>query len=325
VLSLHSAAQPAGDTPRAITPQTIADTDYPLGALLANEQGRVRLNLTIAPDGRVADAQVAQSSGAPRLDQAAVLIAKSRWRYEPARRGGQAVTSTITTEVNWVSPLRPVTENLIEVQPLPQAAQPPQPPARMIEVPGLYPPMSMARGEQGVVGVRYLVREDGSIGDAQLASSSGFERLDTAAVQSVRERWRFQPARVNGMPAQAWRGALVAYNLLPSTSYGARLRCYARPTLAQESVMIAAEQSFSHFSQLDADRIMVWRMRPVREWTALWIRVGANGVVDDALMETRGGWMRVPTPIVGRLIEGRVYAPAAGTPCWYYDPIAITG
>ena len=50
------------------------------------------LRLTIREDGRVADIEIARSSGYDILDAAAVNAVK-RWRARPARRGGRSVST----------------------------------------------------------------------------------------------------------------------------------------------------------------------------------------------------------------------------------------
>jgi protein TonB len=48
------------------------------------------------------------------------------------------------------------------------------------------------------------VREDGSVANVELARSSGFPVLDESAARTVRESWRFIPARVDGTPVESW-------------------------------------------------------------------------------------------------------------------------
>jgi protein TonB len=60
----------------------------------------VRLALRIGADGRVEGAQVAASSGFPRLDQAALEAAR-RWRFRPATQGGVPVAATLPTAVHF--------------------------------------------------------------------------------------------------------------------------------------------------------------------------------------------------------------------------------
>jgi periplasmic protein TonB len=82
--------------------------------------------------------------------------------------------------------------------PLLQAADymtPPEPP--------VYPPASIANDEQGIVVLRALVANDGTVRELLLWQSSGFARLDKAAQMAVRQ-WQFIPAH-NGVMAQpAW-------------------------------------------------------------------------------------------------------------------------
>ncbi|HEY2446811.1 MAG TPA: TonB family protein [Rhizomicrobium sp.] len=63
-----------------------------------------------------------------------------------------------------------------------------------------YPLLSIAQNEQGVVLLDFLINEDGSIADVKVAKSSGYARLDGAAVDASRQRWRFDPVRVGGRP-----------------------------------------------------------------------------------------------------------------------------
>ncbi len=53
----------------------------------------MRLSLTISPDGNVIAANVAQSSGFPDLDDAAVNWVLGHWKYKPATHLGVAVAS----------------------------------------------------------------------------------------------------------------------------------------------------------------------------------------------------------------------------------------
>ncbi|HZY19375.1 MAG TPA: TonB family protein [Ramlibacter sp.] len=66
-----------------------------------------------------------------------------------------------------------------------------------------YPPMSKRLGEQGKVIVRVLIGTDGTAQKAEVAESSGFERLDQAAVNTVL-KWRYVPGRRGGVPETMW-------------------------------------------------------------------------------------------------------------------------
>lgn len=66
-----------------------------------------------------------------------------------------------------------------------------------------YPPVSKKLGEQGRVIVRVLIGVDGSPQKAELRSSSGFDRLDLAAVNTVL-KWRYVPGKRNGVVEAMW-------------------------------------------------------------------------------------------------------------------------
>jgi protein TonB len=66
-----------------------------------------------------------------------------------------------------------------------------------------YPQMSRRLGEQGAVVLRVMISPDGRAGEIQLSKSSGYARLDRAAIEAVRE-WRFVPALKGGRPVAAW-------------------------------------------------------------------------------------------------------------------------
>jgi protein TonB len=66
-----------------------------------------------------------------------------------------------------------------------------------------YPRLSKRMGEQGEVRLRVLVAVDGRVASVQLSRSSGFERLDEAALDSVKQ-WRFKPATQGGEPLETW-------------------------------------------------------------------------------------------------------------------------
>ena len=62
-----------------------------------------------------------------------------------------------------------------------------------------YPPASQDNGEEGTVTLLLAVQTDGSISDIRIARSSGYQRLDAAAVRSLRQA-KFQPATCHGKP-----------------------------------------------------------------------------------------------------------------------------
>jgi protein TonB len=66
-----------------------------------------------------------------------------------------------------------------------------------------YPPISKRLGEQGKVVVRVLIAADGSAQQAEIRQSSGFDRLDQAALQTVL-KWRYVPGKRAGVAEAMW-------------------------------------------------------------------------------------------------------------------------
>lgn len=65
-----------------------------------------------------------------------------------------------------------------------------------------YPRVSQRRGEQGRVVLRVLISPDGRVAQVKVQHSSGYERLDEAAVQAM-QRARFRPYTENGIAYKA--------------------------------------------------------------------------------------------------------------------------
>ncbi|MEO5659274.1 MAG: energy transducer TonB [Polaromonas sp.] len=104
------------------------------------------------------------------------------------------------------SPLNPAP---VAAEPAPVAA-----PAPKVELPSsnadylqnpkpAYPPMSRRLNEQGKVIVRVLIGANGQPQQSELGQSSGFSRLDQAALQTVMA-WRYVPGKRGGVAEAMW-------------------------------------------------------------------------------------------------------------------------
>lgn len=67
----------------------------------------------------------------------------------------------------------------------------------------VYPSVSRRLGEQGQVVLRVLVDVHGKAAQTQVEQSSGYRRLDEAAVTAVR-RAVFRPHQIDGKPVPVW-------------------------------------------------------------------------------------------------------------------------
>ena len=77
-------------TPARPVGGVIRPPPYPEQARRRNEQGRVLVRVEVASDGSPSSVSLAQSSGSPALDNAA-LVAVRQSRFSPATRGGVPV------------------------------------------------------------------------------------------------------------------------------------------------------------------------------------------------------------------------------------------
>jgi periplasmic protein TonB len=102
---------PSGPSVASVPPDGVTHTavprggyqvrpSYPSNARRLGIQGTTLLSVFVAVDGRVADVVVKQSAGHPDLDQAAADAVK-RWRFEPARRGNEAVSMWVLLPVEF--------------------------------------------------------------------------------------------------------------------------------------------------------------------------------------------------------------------------------
>ncbi len=76
-----------------------------------------------------------------------------------------------------------------------------------------YPLFARRMGVQGLVLLRVLVRANGSVAQVELAHSSGSPLLDSSAIQTVRDRWRFIPAQQHGAPVESWTEVPIRFVL----------------------------------------------------------------------------------------------------------------
>lgn len=76
---------------------------YPVDAMRNQEHGEVIIDASITADGIVQSATVEQSSGYRSLDAAAVSSVL-QWRFNPAKRDGKSVATSIRIPINFAPP-----------------------------------------------------------------------------------------------------------------------------------------------------------------------------------------------------------------------------
>jgi protein TonB len=75
-----------------------------------------------------------------------------------------------------------------------------------------YPALSRRMNEQGKSVIKVLIDADGLPQKAEIARSSGFDRLDQAALTAVM-RWRFLPGKRNGVAQAMWFDVPINWEL----------------------------------------------------------------------------------------------------------------
>ena len=78
--------------------------------------------------------------------------------------------------------------------------------------PPAYPRMSRRMGEQGTVLLRVFISAEGRAEHAEVRSSSGYARLDEAALETVK-RWRYVPGKRAGQAEAMWFNVPIRFVL----------------------------------------------------------------------------------------------------------------
>lgn len=115
------------------------------------------------------------------------------------------------------APPAPPVPVLAEAPPAPPAPPPPKNiPASevqyLVRPAPEYPRLSVRQGESGQVMLRVFIDEAGLPRDVRIEQSSGFARLDDAALAAVRQA-RFKPPTLNGQPISGWARIPIPFEL----------------------------------------------------------------------------------------------------------------
>jgi len=128
----------------------------------------------------------------------------------PVESGPTTAITSVTTERPVAAPPppppKPVEKKVVKVPPSTQGKG-----ARITQPE--YPPSARRAGEEGTVTLSVLVLENGRAGEVKVAKSSGFPRLDEAAVKEVQRNWRFVPGKEDGKPVSMWHTFAVTFRL----------------------------------------------------------------------------------------------------------------
>ena len=189
---------------------------YPKHALEQKLQGSVILKLTVAKDGSIKKAEAVR--GDPELAESAVRSAR-RWRCVPHYVGEKPVETQSIVSFNFKISEAGQPDVSVTYK------APPDPPTSEIAKPGpgisapkaIYAPDPDYSAEaqqakyEGVCVLALIVGADGYPRDIKVSRTLG-KGLDEKAIEAV-QRWRFLPARKNGVPVAVVINVEVQFRL----------------------------------------------------------------------------------------------------------------
>ena len=110
-------------------------------------------------------------------------------------------------------PVEQAVEPVKEAEPTPAPVLPPNADASQLNnrAPA-YPALSNRLREEGTVVMEILVLANGTVGEVKLKSSSGYKRLDDAAINAIKH-WKFIPASQAGVAIDYWYEIPFEFNL----------------------------------------------------------------------------------------------------------------
>ena len=76
-----------------------------------------------------------------------------------------------------------------------------------------YPPVAHRLGKEGTVMLHISISATGDVTDASVATSSGTDELDQAAIEWVKSHWRYKPAIHSGQPVASTAKVAVQFTL----------------------------------------------------------------------------------------------------------------
>lgn len=181
--------------------QYIADNvEYPVFARMNGIQGRTICQFVVNKSGSLSDIKILKSSGNNKLDKEAVNVIASMPKWIPGRSAGEIVRVKYTIPVTFkIVAAQPTNDSLVFSSDTTIYAIVNQ----MPEFPGgqqvLFDYLSQnirypdkANGAQGRVIVTFVVEQDGSISNVEIAKSAGNKWLDQEGIRLVKSmpKWK---------------------------------------------------------------------------------------------------------------------------------------
>jgi protein TonB len=125
---------------------------------------------------------------------------------QPAIRGPSVGDLAIGIDIGGVARDSGPSEMIFDSVDLDQAPQ------AMAKVPPTYPYKARERGIEGYVAVKFMVREDGSVGNVNILKAKP-EGYFEEEVRRALLGWKFQPGQIGGEPVASWVVTTLRFDL----------------------------------------------------------------------------------------------------------------
>lgn len=167
-------------------------------------------NLPTAPKNRVTQTTLATAAtpSKPIRPSAIKLAKKDNVAPSPASQSADSLALNTTPTLDKTASAQEATATFSTASYQLGAAATPKP---------IYPEESILYGESGVVLLQVEINAQGKVSGMQLGRSSGFKRLDRAAMNSVKH-WTFTPALRNQIAVDSQKQVAIRFELIDNAA-----------------------------------------------------------------------------------------------------------
>jgi protein TonB len=153
--------------------------------------------MTLAPPPPPAEEEASEPEP-PRKEEAKPDLAPDLFQPDfGAELGGVAMEGAIAIDLAGGANSAMKTEFVFESYELDQA------PRAVVKTPPMYPFRARQQGIEGVVQVKILVKEDGSVGEVLIMDARPPDTFEESVLTAV-PRWRFEPGVIGGKKVTSW-------------------------------------------------------------------------------------------------------------------------
>lgn len=186
---------------------------YPTGLHEAGLGGLVVVDVVVAQDGTIGSASVLRGSGHAALDEEAVRLAGSMPAWSPGSREGSRASVRVEVPVRFMpAGVTDSPEVFASVDEMPSFPGGDEQLMDYINSNMRYPSVARQNGIEGLVIVRFVVMEDGRLGDATiLRDIGGGAAVEVLRLVAAMPLWI--PGRQGGMPVKVHFNLPVSFRI----------------------------------------------------------------------------------------------------------------